>query len=92
MDLMSRTSRIVRFLQDNVLNVDLFAIEHGVAAAGVSPVVSAPLGLVSYTVNPGELLSPLMSSSKIKGIAHSHVPEQRDMYESWVDFSVKHQI
>ena len=24
-----------------------------------------------------------------KGIAHSHVPEQRDMYESWVDFTVK---
>jgi tetratricopeptide (TPR) repeat protein len=23
-----------------------------------------------------------------KGIAHSHVPEQRDMYESWVQFSV----
>ena len=24
-----------------------------------------------------------------KGIAHSHVPEQRDMYESWVNFTVK---
>lgn len=24
-----------------------------------------------------------------KGIAHSFVPEQRDMYESWVDFTVK---
>ena len=24
-----------------------------------------------------------------KGIAHSHVPEQRDFYESWVDFTVK---
>ena len=24
-----------------------------------------------------------------KGIAHSHVPEQRDMYESWTAFIVK---
>ena len=30
-----------------------------------------------------------MSLSRTKGIAHSHVPEQRDMYESWVEFTVK---
>ena len=23
-----------------------------------------------------------------KGEAHSHVPEQRDMYQSWVDFTL----
>jgi tetratricopeptide (TPR) repeat protein len=77
-----QAERIVKFLQANVFNVDLFAIEHGDAP------ISAPLGLTPYSVAPGELLTADVVIQN-KGIAHSHVPEQRDMYESWVDFTVK---
>jgi lipoprotein NlpI len=85
----TQAERIVKFLQDNVFNVDLFALEHGDVNDGSKPVViSAPLGLVEYSVAPGEkLVADVVIQNK--GIAHSHVPEQRDMYESWVDFTVK---
>ena len=81
--------RIVQFLQNNVFNVDLFALEHGDASdTSVPQTVSAPLGLVAYSVAPGERLTADVVIQN-KGIAHSHVPEQRDMYESWVSFTVK---
>jgi Tfp pilus assembly protein PilF len=87
--------RIVEFLQNNVFNVDIFALERGETKAGAAPqavvapmTVDAPLGLTSFRVAPGELLTADVVIQN-KGIAHSHVPEQRDMYESWVDFTVK---
>jgi Tfp pilus assembly protein PilF len=85
-----QADRIVKFLQASVFNVDIFALEHEGQSGGAPQVVSAPLGLVSYTVAPGELLTTDVVIQN-KGIAHSHVPEQRDMYESWVDFTVKDQ-
>jgi tetratricopeptide (TPR) repeat protein len=84
-----QAKRIVQFLQNDVLNVDLFALEHGDASDSSKPqTVSAPLGLVAYRAAPGERLTADVVIQN-KGIAHSHVPEQRDMYESWVDFTVK---
>ena len=79
---------IVKFLQNSVFNIDLFALEQGEPADGSSAPVIAPLGTVAYTVKPGELLTADVVIQN-RGIAHSHVPEQRDMYESWVDFTVK---
>lgn len=78
--------RTVQFLQNDVFNVDLFALEHGDAVDAAS--LSAPLGLVSFSVKPGERLTADVVIQN-KGIAHSHVPEQRDMYESWVNFTIK---
>lgn len=71
------------FLQNGVFNVDLFALE-----TGRNSTLVAPLGTEAYTLNAGD---PVTVSVVIqnKGIAHSHVPEQRDMYESWVQFTVK---
>jgi tetratricopeptide (TPR) repeat protein len=80
--------RTVEFLQNSVFNVDLFALEHGHEANGAPEKITAPLGLVNYRVDPGERVT-LDVVIQNKGIAHSHVPEQRDMYESWVDFTVK---
>ena len=48
----------------------------------------APLGLTNFTVAPGETITADVVIQN-KGIAHSHVPEQRDFYESWVEFDVK---
>lgn len=84
-----QSRRIVKFLQDEALNIDIFGLEHGDAINGAdSERLSAPLGLVSYKVAPGERVTADVVIQN-KGIAHSLVPEQRDMYESWVDFTVK---
>jgi Flp pilus assembly protein TadD len=84
-----QAARVVKFLQNNVFNVDIFAIEHGEMADGASPKgLAAPLGLTSFSVAPGETITADVVIQN-KGIAHSHVPEQRDMYESWVEFTVK---
>ncbi len=71
------------FLQNAVFNVDLFALETGKDSELV-----APLGTKPFTLHGGD---PVTVSVVIqnKGAAHSHVPEQRDMYESWVQFTVK---
>ncbi len=84
-----QAARIVQFLQNKVFNVDIFAIEHGEMAEGATPKgVAAPLGLTSFTIAPNETITADVVIQN-KGIAHSHVPEQRDMYESWVEFTVK---
>ncbi len=84
-----QSARIAQFLKTNVFNVDVFALEHGATTQdGKAQTVSAPLGLVAYKVAPGEQVTADVVIQN-KGIAHSHVPEQRDMYESWVNFTVK---
>jgi Tfp pilus assembly protein PilF len=86
-----QASRIVKFLQNNVFNVDIFAIEHGEMAENTSSKgLVAPLGLTNFSLIPGETITADVVIQN-KGIAHSHVPEQRDMYESWVEFTVKDQ-
>ena len=82
-----QAKRIREFLGNSVFNVDIFAIESD-GANGQPEAIAAPLGLVSYTVSPGEKLTVTVVIQN-KGAAHSHVPEQRDMYESWAAFSVK---
>lgn len=95
-----QATRIVQFLQANVFNVDIFALERGEQADGAAvqteaqtgsrkpQALIAPLGLTSFGITPGELVTANVVIQN-KGIAHSHVPEQRDMYESWVAFTVK---
>ncbi len=75
-----------------VLNVDLFALEKETAPASADEpaktTLVAPLGLTSYSLSAGDtLIADVVIQNK--GIAHSFVPEQRDFYESWVDFVVK---
>ena len=76
--------RVKEFLQNSVFNVDLFALE----CEGAPEPLAAPMGTKPFTVTPGEKLTVSVVIQN-KGAAHSHVPEQRDMYESWVDFTVK---
>ena len=87
-----QAKRIQEFLKSGSFNVDLFAVEHGDRSAAATTdntgTLSAPLGVTSFTIKQGE---PIVVDVVIqnKGIAHSHVPEQRDMYESWTAFTVK---
>lgn len=82
-----QASKVVAFLQNAVFNVDIFALEPD-APTGSDTKLIAPLGLVPYKLDAGQKVTVSVVLQN-KGIAHSHVPEQRDMYESWVDFTVK---
>jgi len=72
-----------------VLNVDIFALEKESAAATPNDhVLIAPLGLTSFALAPSDTLIATVVIQN-KGIAHTLVPEQRDFYEAWVNFSAK---
>jgi tetratricopeptide (TPR) repeat protein len=89
-----QATRLADFLRHGpdgtgVLNVDIFALEkESAAATSVDDFLVAPLGLTHYALAPGETLTADVVIQN-KGIAHSLVPEQRDFYESWVDFTFK---
>jgi lipoprotein NlpI len=86
-----------------VFNVDIFGLEKEGAEVPGSPatglrrgggatpndvVLVAPLGLTSFSLAAGEtLVADVVIQNK--GIGHSFIPEQRDFYEAWVDFTVK---
>src|SRR5882757_7911339 len=80
-----QSARVVAFMKNAVFNIDVFGIEAGESAGAA---VVAPLGLTSFDVKQGERMTVDVVIQN-KGAAHSHVPEQRDMYESWVAFTVK---
>ena len=82
-----QSKRIVAFLQNSVFNVDIFAAEPDSPADG-QPSLIAPLGPAPFTLNAGQRVTVSVVIQN-KGQAHSHVPEQRDMYESWAAFTVK---
>jgi tetratricopeptide (TPR) repeat protein len=82
-----QSKRIVTFLQNAVFNVDIFAAEPDAPADG-QPYLIAPLGQAPFDLNAGQRVT-LSVVIQNKGEAHSHVPEQRDMYESWLAFTVK---
>ena len=89
-----QAQKLVDFLKNGVdgkgvLNVDIFALEKEDASAkSADPLVIAPLGLTSFSLAAGETLTADVVIQN-KGIAHSLIPEQRDFYEAWVDFTVK---
>jgi len=74
--------KTIAFLRNAVLNVDIFAIEQNGGK------MIAPLGNAPFTVAPGDDLTVTVVIQN-KGIAHNLVPEQRDFYESWVEFEAK---
>ena len=78
---------VTKFLQNNVLNVDLFALEPEKPQDG-QPDLIAPLGLKAFQLAAGQRVA-LSVVIQNKGTAHSLVPEQRDMYEMYVDVTVK---
>ncbi len=83
-------TKVASFLQNAVFNVDLFALEPD-APANAAPAqqkLIAPLGTQPFSLKAGERVTASVVIQN-KGAAHSHVPEQRDMYESWVAFTVK---
>lgn len=78
----AQLEKTVAFLRNNALNVDIFGIERN------GHRMIAPLGSESFKVEPGDALTVTVVIQN-KGIGHSLVPEQRDFYESWVEFEAR---
>jgi tetratricopeptide (TPR) repeat protein len=77
-------AKTVEFLKSgNFLNVDLFALKDANSHAEI-----APLGVAPFVVRPDETLDAYVVIQN-KNIGHSLVPEVRDLYEAWVQFTVK---
>jgi Tfp pilus assembly protein PilF len=74
--------KTVEFLRGgNYLNVDIFGLK-----IGASDKLVAPLGTVPFTVRAGDDLEAWVVIQN-KNIGHSLIPEVRDLYEAWVQFS-----
>ncbi len=78
----AQMEKTIAFLRNGALNVDIFGIERNGGK------IVAPLGSEPFDVAAGDVLTASVVIQN-KGIAHSLVPEQRDFYESWVEFEAK---
>jgi len=78
----AQMEKTLAFLRTGVFNVDIFGIERNGGK------LIAPLGNQTFEIAPGDMLTASVVIQN-KGAAHSYVPEQRDFYESWVEFEVK---
>jgi tetratricopeptide (TPR) repeat protein len=77
-------AKTVEFLKSgNFLNVDLFALKDANSNEAI-----APLGVAPFTIKPDETLDAYVVIQN-KNIGHSLIPEVRDLYEAWVQFTVK---
>lgn len=74
--------KTLEFLKADKLNVDLFAL----ARPGGSRMI-APLGSEAFKVEPGDALEAFVVIQN-KGIGHTLLPEQRDIYQAWVEFEL----
>ncbi|MHB1022938.1 MAG: multiheme c-type cytochrome [Acidobacteriaceae bacterium] len=83
-------NKTVAFLKNGAFNIDIFALETQPKDTPVSgtPNLVAPLGTVPFSLAAGQTVTVSVVIQN-KGIGHSHVPEQRDFYESWVKFTAK---
>ncbi len=70
------------FLKNQALNVDIFALKKA-----DSEQLVAPLGLRTFRMEPDQDAQVYVVIQN-KGLGHSLIPEQRDMYEAWVEFAV----
>jgi Flp pilus assembly protein TadD len=75
----------IRFLENKVLNVDIFAVRGEASGESVAPLAARADNALA--VSPGEELTAEVVVANRKA-GHSFPPELRDMYEPWVEFEV----
>jgi hypothetical protein len=79
--------KTVEFLRTgNFLNVDIFALKVGDTKAGENDQMIAPLGAVPFAVHAGDTVEAMVVIQN-KMIGHSLIPEVRDLYEAWTQFT-----
>ena len=76
--------KTIEFLRSgNYLNLDIFALRK----QGDDKLI-APLGRAAFTLAPTDVVETYLVIQN-KNIGHSLIPEVRDLYEAWVEFTVK---
>ncbi len=76
-------NKTIEFLKSgNYLNVDLFALRLD------DGTMVAPLGSAPFKLKPDQTVEAYVVVQN-KNIGHSLIPEVRDLYEAWVQFTVK---
>ena len=76
--------KTIEFLRtNNYLNVDIFGLQKMSGGKLI-----APLGRVNYNLAPNDVIEAYVVIQN-KNIGHSLIPEVRDLYEAWVEFTVK---
>lgn len=76
--------KTIEFLRSgNYLNVDIFALRK----EGEDKLI-APLGRTAFSLAPSDIVETYVVIQN-KNIGHSLIPEIRDLYEAWVEFTVK---
>jgi Flp pilus assembly protein TadD len=77
-------NKTIEFLKSgNYLNVDIFALKIGDSGSLI-----APLGSMPFTLKPDDVAEAYVVVQN-KNIGHSLIPEVRDLYEAWVQLTVK---
>jgi tetratricopeptide (TPR) repeat protein len=85
----AQLKKTIEFLRSgDYLNVDIFGIEKTSAPDQESGKMIAPLGKVSFSLSPSDIVEAYVVIQN-KNIGHSLIPEVRDLYEAWVEFTVK---
>lgn len=72
-----------KFLKDNVLSVDIFAVRRTATGELVAPLVQNTNNLLVLSAGE-EIITDVVIFNR--GAAHSFPPELRDLYEPWVEF------
>lgn len=76
--------KTIAFLKSgNFLNVDIFALKKASEER-----IIAPLGSVPVRLEPNNLVEAFVVIQN-KNIGHSLIPEVRDLYEAWAEFTVQ---
>jgi tetratricopeptide (TPR) repeat protein len=76
--------KTIAFLRaGNFLNVDIFGLKKA-----DSDQLIAPLGSTAYGLAPNDTVEAYVVVQN-KNIGHSLIPEVRDLYEAWVEFTVR---
>ena len=83
---MDQLSAVTKFLENDALGVDIFAIRRQGAGANVGELI-APINRSNFRIAGGERLTADVVITN-KNIGHSFPPELRDFYEAFVEFVV----
>jgi tetratricopeptide (TPR) repeat protein len=86
-DFPDQLREITRFLQDDLLGIDIFGLQKNGQTISVGSKLVAPLGAEDFRLAAGDDVTVAIVIQN-KKIGHSYVPEQRDFYESWLQFRV----
>jgi Flp pilus assembly protein TadD len=77
--------KTIRFLQaKDYLNVDIF----GIKKVNRQEALIGPLGSIPFHIDQNDVVDVYVVIQN-RNIGHSLIPEVRDLYEAWVEFSVK---